>query len=129
MDGIANVAKQQQSQVSSQEAQGRATQVQQQAQKMDVVKEIQKEVKQDSTNQISEINTKEQVRDLVDQLNKAMLPMNTNLRFGVDAQDVFFVSVVESDTSKLIRRFPAAEAADFLPKMQELTGMLFDSRG
>jgi len=129
MDGIANVAKQQQSQVSSQETQGRVAQAQQQTQKVDVVKEIQKEVKQEATNQTSKINTKEQVRDLVDQLNKAMMPMNTNLKFGVDSQDVFFVSVIEAETSKLIRRFPAEQAADFLPKMQEVTGMLFDSKG
>ena len=129
MDGIANVARQQQSQVSSVEAHGRAAeQVKQQAQQpanVDVVKEIQKE----SVQSTQKIDTKEQVQDLVDQLNKAMQPMNTNLRFGVDAQDVFFVSVIESETSKMIRRFPAEQAADFLPKMQEVTGMLFDSKG
>jgi len=128
MDGIANVARQQQSQVST-EAQGRATQqVQQQVQQpqqADVVKELQKEV----ANSETKINSKEQVEDLVKQLNDAMAPMNTNLRFGVDSQDIFFVSVVESETSKMIRRFPAEQAADFLPKMQEVTGMLFDSKG
>ena len=129
MDGIANVARQQQSQVSSVEAHGRAAeQVKQQAQQpanVDVVKEIQKE----SVQSTQKIDTKEQVQDLVDQLNKAMQPMNTNLRFGVDSQDIFFVSVIESETSKMIRRFPAEQAADFLPKMQEVTGMLFDSKG
>ncbi len=126
MDGIANVARQQQSQVSSGEAQGRATQqLQQQVQKIDVAKEIQKEVSTKET----KINSKEQVQELVDQLNKAMQPMNTNLKFGVDSQDIFYVSVIDSETSKLIRRFPAEQAADFLPKMQEVTGILFDSMG
>ena len=129
MDGIANVAKQQQSQVSSQETQGRVAQVQQQVQKVDVVKEIQKEVKQEAVNKPAKINSKEQVQELVDQLNKAMAPMNTIVKFGVDSQDVFFVSVIESETSKMIRRFPAEQAADFLPKMQEVTGMLFDTKG
>ena len=130
MDGIANVARQQQSQVSSQEAQGRvsqvqAQQVQQQTQKVDVVKEIQEETS--STTQ--KINSKEQVQDLVDQLNKALAPISTSLKFGVDSQDIFFVSVIEEKTSKMIRRFPAEQAMDFLPKMQEVTGMLFDSKG
>ncbi len=126
MDGIANVARQQQSQVSSVEAQGRAAeQVQQKPANVDVVKAIQKE----HVESTQKIDTKEQVQDLVDQLNKAMAPMNTNLKFGVDAQDIFFVSVIESETSKMIRRFPAEQAADFLPKMQEVTGMLFDSKG
>jgi len=128
MDGIANVAKQQQSQVGSQETHGRVAQTQQQIQQprnMDVVKEIQKESSASST----KINSKEQVENLVQQLNKALAPMNTNLKFGVDMQDVFFVSVIESETSKIIRRFPAEQAADFLPKMQEVTGILFDSKG
>ena len=128
MDGIANVAKQQQAQVNTQEAQGRVAQTQQaqqQVEKVDVVKEIQKE----NVAAPQKINSKEQVKELVDQLNKAMAPMNTNLKFGVDSQDVFFVSVIESETSKMLRRFPAEQAADFLPKMQEVTGILFDSKG
>jgi len=129
MDGIANVARQQQSQMGTAETQGSVTQqVQQQVQQPkqeNVVKELQKEVSQTDT----KINSKEQVKDLVDQLNKAMAPMNTNLKFGVDSQDIFYVSVIESETSKMIRRFPAEQAADFLPKMQEVTGILFDSKG
>ena len=127
MDGIANVARQQQSQVS--ESHGRAAaQVQQHVQQpsqQNVVKELQKEVSQTD----SKINTKEDVQNLVKDLNKALLPMNTNLKFGVDSQDVFFVSVIESETSKLIRRFPAEQAESFLPKMQEVSGVLFDQKG
>ena len=98
--------------------------------KIDANIEMQKEV---SSKEISgndtKINSAKDVKELVDQLNKAMAPMNTNLKFGVDSQDIFFVSVIESETSKMIRRFPAEQAADFLPKMQEVSGMLFDSRG
>ncbi|MEN8304542.1 MAG: flagellar biosynthesis protein FlaG, partial [Campylobacterota bacterium] len=61
MDGIANVARQQQSQVSTQETQGRAAQqVQQQVHQpanVDVVKEIQKE----SVESTQKIDSKEQV--------------------------------------------------------------------
>ncbi len=124
MDGIANVAKMQQSQVNSQESQAKAAQVQQPKQ-VDVVKEMQKE----SSSSSQKINSKEQVQDLVEQLNRALAPMNTNIKFGVDSQDIFFVSVIESETSKMIRRFPAEQAADFLPKMREVTGILFDSKG
>ena len=127
MDGIANVAKQQQTQVNTQEVQGRAAQVQQtQPQSTtEVVKQMAKEAEHHGT----KINSAEQVKDLVDQLNKALSPMNTNVKFGVDSQDIFYVSVIESETSKMIRRFPAEQAADFLPKMQEVTGMLFDTKG
>ncbi|MDF1882489.1 flagellar protein FlaG [Sulfurimonas sp. SAG-AH-194-C21] len=127
MDGIANVAKQQQTQVSTAETQGRAVEqaVQAQPKQESVVKEIQQELKTQNTS----INSEQDVKDLVSKLNKAMNPISTNLKFGVDSQDVFFVSVRESDSGKLIRRFPAEQAQDFLPKMQEVTGILFDSKG
>lgn len=130
MDGIANVARQQQqAQVSSGESQGRATQeVAQQVQapkQQNLVKEIQQENKSTDT----KINSEKQVQDLVEQLNEAMAPMNTNIKFGVDSQDVFYVSVIESETSKMLRRFPAEQAAELLPKMQEVTGILFDTKG
>ena len=128
MDGIANVARQQQSQVGTAEVQGRTTQnVEQQVQQpqQNVIKELQ----QESMDSGKKIDSKEKVKDLVDQLNKALEPMTTNLKFGVDSQDIFFVSVVESETNKMIRRFPAEQAQDFLPKMQEVSGILFDSKG
>ena len=132
MDGIANIARQQQSQVSSSEAQGRAPQqVQQQVQTR--VQQTKPENLVENIQEASKVSTKinsvEQVENLVEELNKAMAPMNTNLRFGVDTDDIFYVSVIESETSKMIRRFPAEKAADFLPKMQEVTGMLFDTKG
>ncbi|MDY0123114.1 flagellar protein FlaG [Sulfurimonas sp.] len=128
MDGIANVARQQQSQMGQQEAQGvKETQVRavEQPKQANVVKEIQRENVESS----QRIDSKEQVQDLVDQLNKALAPMSTNIKFGVDQQDVFYVSVIESETSKMIRRFPAEEAVGFLPKMKEVSGILFDSKG
>jgi len=125
MDGIANVTKQQQSQVNIGEMRNSAAQQVQESSKSNVVEQIQKEVTQSS----QKIDSKEKVQDLVKQLNDAMAPMNTNIKFGVDSQDVFFVSVIESETSKMIRRFPAEQAADFLPKMQEVTGILFDTKG
>jgi flagellar protein FlaG len=127
MDGIANVARQQQSQMKSAQAEQAAVkQVQvQQPKQVDVVKEMQKE----NTTSSQKINSKEQVQDLVEQLNRALAPMSTNIKFGVDSQDIFYVSVIESETSKMIRRFPAEQAADFLPKMREVTGILFDSKG
>jgi len=128
MDGIANVAKQQQSQMGQQETQGaRVAQTRQveQPKQVDVVKEIQKE----SANNVQKVDSMEQAQDLVDQLNKALAPMTTNIKFGVDFQDIFYVSVIESETNKMIRRFPAEDAIGFLPKMKEVSGILFDSKG
>ena len=127
MDGIANVAKQQQTQVNTQEVQGRATQVQQT--QVQSATEVAKEMAVSAENQDTKINSEDQVKELVDQLNKALSPLNTNIKFGVDSQDVFYVSVIDMSTSEMIRRFPAETASSFLPKMQEVTGILFDTKG
>ena len=132
MDGIANVARQQQSQVSTSETHGRAAQQVQQSvqqpQKVDVIKEIRQEGIKNAQGQ-ERINSKAQVEALVDDLNKAMAPMNTNIKFGVDSQDIFYVSVIDSETNKMLRRFPVEQAQNILPKMQEVTGVLFDTKG
>jgi len=122
MDGIANVARQQQTQVQTGNSQNeKAQEIQAQAQKKDLV-----EVTQEKS---TKIDSKSQVEDLVKKLNAALAPMRTDLSFGVDLDDVFYVAVNESETNKMIRRFPAEQAQDFLPKMQEVTGMLFDTKG
>ena len=90
---------------------------------------ILKEIQQEAVHVEKKINSPKDVENLVQELNDALAPMNTNLKFGVDAHDVFFVSVIEEQTNKMIRRFPAEQAQDFLPKMQEVTGILFDSKG
>ena len=70
------------------------------------------------------------MEDLVKELNRALNPFNTSLRFGFDnSSEDFFVSVIESQTNRMIRRFPAEKAAEFLPKIQEVNGFLFDEKG
>lgn len=127
MDGIANVARQQQTQMKAAQSEHSSMQEAQiqQPKQVDLVKEMQKE----ATEAPKKIDSKEQVQDLIEQLNKALAPMSTSIKFGVDQQDIFYVSVIETETSKMLRRFPAEQAADFLPKMKEVTGILFDSRG
>ena len=133
MDGIANVARQQQSQVSSSENQGRiqeqSQQVQHTAQSETNQNNILKETQKTDTAAISKPDSKEKVEDLVKKLNDALYPIGTDLKFGVDRENVFYVSVIDTKTDKMIRRFPAEKAQEFLPKMQEVSGILFDSKG
>ena len=121
MNDIANVARQQQQQTKSMDAKVQQEAQVQKAQEQDLVKVAQ----ENST----KVNSKEQVEDLVKQLNDALAPMRTNLSFGVDTDDIFYVSVNEIETNRMIRRFPAEQAMDFLPKMQEVSGLLFDTKG
>jgi flagellar protein FlaG len=131
MDGIANVARQQQSQVNSHEIQGRAKEqiqtTQQVSQSRTKEDNIVKQLQNDASTE--KINSKKDVEDLVKKLNHAITPLSPDIKFGVDQNDIFYVAVIDVKTDKIIRRFPAEQAQDFLPKMQEVTGILFDSKG
>jgi flagellar protein FlaG len=73
------------------------------------------------------IESTDDMERLIKQLNQALDPFRTSLRFGYD--DSFYVSVIETKTNKMIRRFPAEQAATILPKIQDLNGFLFDEKG
>ncbi len=133
MDGIANVARQQQSQMNVQETHARVQEQMQTTQQTsqtrmkedDVVQEMQKS----ASNEKNQINSQKDVEELIKKLNDAMAPLNPDIKFGVDRHDVFYVAAIDSKTDRIIRRFPAEQANDFLPKMQEVSGILFDSKG
>jgi len=133
MDGIANVARQQQSQVNSQETQSRVAHQMQTTQEVaqtrtkqdNVVEQMQKA----DASPANKIKSHKDVQDLVKKLNDALAPLSPEIKFGVDKNDVFYVAAIDAKTHKMIRRFPAEQAQSFLPKMQEVTGILFDSKG
>ncbi len=134
MDGIANVARQQQSQVNPQASQEKVTEQMQATQHISQSQMHQdndevKQMQDTSSSASKEINSQKDIDDLVKKLNEAISPLNTNVKFGVDQNDIFYVAAFDSKTDKMIRRFPAKQAQDFLPKMQEVTGILFDSKG
>lgn len=129
MDGIANIAKQQQTQVSSEGHNSRVSQLQNTLVKESRQPDLVKESQQSNMDSSKKINSKEQLQELVEELNRALSPMSTNLKFGVDLQDVFYVSVIDTETNRMIRRFPEEEASKLLTKMQEVSGILFDSKG
>ncbi|SFV52110.1 Flagellar protein FlaG protein [hydrothermal vent metagenome] len=130
MDGIANVASGQQSQINSSPNQGHSQQVQHREEiKTREENPIEEMQKTDATTLSNKPNSKEKVEDLVKKLNDALAPIGTDLKFGVDRSDIFYVSVIDTKTDKIIRRFPAEKAQEFLPKMQEVSGILFDSKG
>lgn len=122
MDGLQNIANQQNVNVVQPSAQGRVAAEHAQA---TVVQQMQKE----EANPNKQIKTEEGVNDLVKKMNDALSPFNTSIKFGVDKQDTFYVSVIDSKTEKMLRRFPVEQASNMLPKMQELTGIVFDTKG
>jgi len=133
MDGIANVARQQQSQIDSIKIQGEVQQESQQVQQTSQAKmresDVIKEMQDSAVDNANKLDSEESVEDLVKQLNDALSPLNTHIKFGVDTNDIFYVAAIDTKTNTIIRRYPAEEAQDFLPKMQEVSGILFDSKG
>ncbi len=124
MDGIANVAKQQ--------VQANLN-LRQETQQADTHTQVSKT--QESSNQAIEdrnkklLNSEKEVDKLVDSLNSEISLLNTSLRFGVDKEDTFYVSIIDKKTDKVLRRWPAEKAHSLLEKVKEFTGMLFDTRG
>lgn len=80
--------------------------------------------------QMQEDVQKGQLQDLVDNMNKSLDPFNTSLKFGFnDKSDTYFVSVIDTQTNDIIRKFPTEEAMQLQKKMKELVGMIFDQKG
>ena len=98
------------------------------------VQELQKaQISQDIVSQANvetnptKISSQEEMESLINKLNKSLDPFSTTLRFGYD--DTFYVSVIDTHQNAVIRRFPVEQAEQLLPKMQEVTGILFDITG
>lgn len=75
----------------------------------------------------AKVSTQEDMDALINKLNKSLDPFSTSLRFGYD--DSFYVSVIDTQRNAVLRRFPLEQAEQLLPKMEEVTGMLFDIKG
>ncbi len=85
---------------------------------------------QEKSNHDKPLISESDVQDLVDTLNKSLSPFNTSIRFGFDNNsDVFYVSVIDTSTQDLIRRFPAEQAQSLAGKMNEIVGIIFDEKG
>lgn len=83
-----------------------------------------------SEGKTSKIDSQEQMDQLIEQLNRSLDPFNTSLRFGFDnSSEDFYVSVVETKSNRMLRRFPIEQAEQILPKIQEVNGLLFDQKG
>ncbi len=90
------------------------------------------EINQDeiSKGETKKIDSQKDMKTLVKELNDSISPFRTSLKFGFDnTSDDFYVSVIESKSNRVISRFPAEKAANFLPKIQEVNGFLFDQKG
>ena len=123
MDGLQNIANHQISATKQVDSSAKAS--------LDQVNQstVVQQMQQQNANPTKKINSQSDVNELIKKMNDSLSPFNTSIKFGVDKQDTFYVSVIDTSTGKMIRRFPAEQATQVLPKMQELSGILFDTKG
>ncbi len=131
MEILQSTAKMQQSHIATPKSGGTELQSTQNVQQMQKAQIQQDKAAENQTEQkTSKVQSQEQMDKLIDQLNRSLDPFNTSLRFGFDnTSEDFYVSVIETKTNRMIRRFPVEEAEQLLPKMQEVNGLLFDQKG
>jgi flagellar protein FlaG len=130
MEILQTTAKMQQSQTSTPRAvsEAQSTQSTQQMQRGQIQQDKAAQISSDT--KTSKIDSQEQMDHLVEQLNRSLDPFNTTLKFGFDnSSEDFYVSVIETKSNRMLRRFPVEQAQLLLPKMQELHGILFDQKG
>lgn len=72
----------------------------------------------------------QQLNETVKNLNKQMESLDTNISFGFnDKIESMYVSVLERNSGKLIRKIPTEEAMKLSEHFQEIIGMIFDKKG
>ena len=73
---------------------------------------------------------KKELERITEELNKALNPLNTTLKFKFDDKvEELVVRVVDTNNNKVIREYPPKEALELMQKMRELIGLLFDKKG
>ncbi|MBD3809235.1 MAG: flagellar protein FlaG [Sulfuricurvum sp.] len=131
MEILQTTAKMHQSQTATQKSAStelRETQSVQQMQKGQINQD--KITQSNNEEKASKIDSQEQIDELIEQLNRYLDPFNTSLRFGFDnSSEDFYVSVIDTKSNRILRRFPVEQAEQLLPKIQEINGLLFDQKG
>ena len=101
-----------------------------------IIKEVENSEKT-STQKLKDVNDemdknklKKELQKIVEELNKALNPLNTTLKFKFnDKVDELTVSVIDTKSNKVIREYPPKEALELMEKMREIVGLLFDKKG
>ena len=71
----------------------------------------------------------EKLESAIEKLNKTAKVFNRSLKFKMhEATHRTMISVIDTDTDKVIREIPGEEALDMVAKMQEYLGLIFDKK-
>ena len=96
--------------------------------KTDPIKTYQKEAEQ--TAKLDHKLSKKEMEHLIANLNEEMSRITTDLKFGFNnTAEMLEVSVINTKTNKIIRKFPTEEAVSLMDTMKKFVGLLFDQKG
>lgn len=96
--------------------------------KVDPVKAYRKEAELEAKK--ASVLTQKEMEHLIANLNEEISLLRTDLRFGFNSTaEMLQVSVIDTKTEKIIRRFPTEEAVTLMQSMKEFIGLLFDEKG
>ena len=104
--------------------------------KQPIIKEVENSEKtstqklKDANDEMDKNKLKKELQKLTEELNKALNPLNTTLKFKFnDKVEELMVKVVDTKDNKVIREYPPKEALELMEKMREIVGLLFDKKG
>ncbi len=72
---------------------------------------------------------KEDLQDAVEKMNRTAIIFDRSLKFQIHAKTKeTMVAVMDMKTDKIIREIPSKELLDFVSKMKDYLGMIFDKK-
>lgn len=77
----------------------------------------------------SDENKKEKLDKVVEGLNEFLQPSNTSLKFELhDKLNEYYVTIVDNETSEVIKEIPSKKMLDLYAAMTEFLGLVVDKK-
>lgn len=74
--------------------------------------------------------SEKQIQDAVDNTNKELIKLETNLRFSVHKKTrQIMVKIIDTNTQEVIKEVPPEKILDMVASMMERAGLIVDRRG
>ena len=84
---------------------------------------------QQAINQSEKQDAKENVKQVIDSLNKFLEPNNTSLKFELHEElNEYYVTIVNDETHEVIREIPSKKILDIYAAMTEFLGFVVDKK-
>ena len=81
--------------------------------------------KESNFKSVSLMNEEEKNQYIKD-LNDSLSPLSKYIKFGWDSSsEILYISVIDTKTNEVIRRFPEEEAETIMKKVQDIKGFLY----